>query len=505
MQAGSCNTLGTRVALIVAMAGLSACVKDNIVYRDRENFIQPPTAAANFVGYSDTTVKQTACGNCHIDQQGKWSQTAHAGAWKSLQTSGHAAASCEGCHAVSKLGNAATLDAVGYTSTKDARYHDVQCESCHGPGLTHVTSPGLTNRPLASVAADTGATMANGCGECHTGTHEPFVDQWKTSAHGGTPRSPAISNYVSGSNTTCVGCHTAQGALAAWGVNTAYVEKDQMTTKPVGITCVVCHDPHGGTGIDKQLRFSVTTADVTTNLCMKCHQRRAVPDVTSASGPHSPEGPTLLGYAGWFPPNMTSPDQGGAIIATHGSATNPKLCATCHVARFTVNDPATGGFVFQATGHGFNAIPCLDGAGKPTTADCADTQRTFKACTGSGCHGTEAAARSALSTGELRISDLVERLRVMLNDRTRVPSTEFSTTDGRYTTAEGSRFNLGLAATLTGTAPSVTTAVVKPGTIAHNPFLIEQLLINTMKQLQKDYGFPVASVSELEPMLSKTK
>ena len=491
------------VAIIGLIAG--SCTTEKVVYRDGNTIVDVPANAAKFVGYSTSASKQTACGNCHVDQQGKWRETAHSTAWTSLQASGHSSGSCEGCHSVSKLGNLTTADSVGWVATKDPRYQDVQCESCHGPGLDHITSPGLTNRPFASIAVDTGATFGNGCGECHTGTHEPFVDEWKRSGHGQPARAPAVNNFVSGSNTTCVGCHTAQGTLSAWGVNTAYAEKDQLTTKPLGITCTVCHDPHGGNGIDKQLRFSVTTADATKNLCMKCHQRRSVPDVTSASGPHSPEGPTLLGYAGWFPPNMTSPDQGGAVLATHGSQANPKLCATCHVSRFTVNDPKTGGFVFQATGHSFEATPCLDATGKPAPGPCADTQRTFKACATSGCHGSEAAARSALATGETRIGDLIERLRVMINDRTRVPTTEFSTTDNRYTTAEGSRFNLGLAATLTGTAPSVATAVVKPATVAHNPFLIEQLLINSMKQMQKDYGFPTTSVVGLEAVLSKSR
>src|ERR1043165_1461226 len=114
------------VALFAATAVMS-CTNDKIVYQDK-TFDTPPTAAANFVGYADTSVKRTVCGNCHIDQQGAWSQTAHAHAWKDLQASGHATAACESCHSVSQLGNAATADG-GYTTTLDGRYHDVQCES----------------------------------------------------------------------------------------------------------------------------------------------------------------------------------------------------------------------------------------------------------------------------------------------------------------------------------------------------------------------------------------
>ena len=85
-------------------------------------------------------------------------------------------------------------------------------------------------------------------------------------------------------------------------------------------------------------------------------------------------------------------------MATHGSSANPGLCATCHVNRFTVTDSATGAFTLQVVGHTFQAIPCVDAQGAPTTdADCTLSQRTFRACTASGCHGSESAARSVTS------------------------------------------------------------------------------------------------------------
>ena len=97
-------------------------------------------------------------------------------------------------------------------------------------------------------------------------------------------------------------------------------------------TCAVCHDPHGNTGVDKQLRFPLNAANLESNLCIKCHQRRGTSADAVSMGRnsvHSPEGPTLLGMAGWFPPGMSPAD---SLVATHGSSTkNPKLCATCHV------------------------------------------------------------------------------------------------------------------------------------------------------------------------------
>lgn len=474
-------TTGMTAAVLGAALSAAGCVRDNIVYRDKSP-VQPPAAAAKFVGYSDTASKQTTCGNCHVDQQAKWSQTAHAKAWADLQASGHSSASCENCHSVSELGNAVVSGPVGYSATKDARYEDVQCESCHGPGLDHIAAPSLANRPLASMAADTGSVLKNGCGECHTGIHEPFVDEWRSSAHGSVPNQ---SHVVTNTDPTCVGCHTGQGALDRFGVNTDYVEKGSKTWQP--ITCVNCHDPHGN-GIDKQLRLSVSTPNVDQNLCMKCHQRRANPDQPnySRNSPHSPEGETLLGYAGWFPPLMTAAS-GDTVIATHGSQANPKLCAGCHVTRWTVNDPNTGSFAFQVTGHRFEATPCVDASGKPTGATtCDESQKAFKGCVASGCHGSESVARSALSTAEGRIALLVTQVNAMI---AKVPSTEIKSNDGKYTTAEGAQFNVALAS--------------NAGAVAHNPFLVEQLLTASIKQLQKDYNLPVPATLDLNNILPR--
>ena len=221
--------------LTVLLIAVGSCVDEKIVYRNVQ-FPEPSLAAKSFVGYSQTDTKQTTCGNCHIDQQAKWSGTKHSQAWADLKASGHSTGACESCHSVNDKGNASTDTSSGYTSTKDARYQDVQCESCHGAGLAHVTLPSIANRPLASVAVKVGSD--NGCSECHTGVHTPFVDEWATSRHGIVETAPST-------RPECIGCHTAQGALAAFGVNTNYVEK--TSTTPLPLTCAVCHDPHDPT------------------------------------------------------------------------------------------------------------------------------------------------------------------------------------------------------------------------------------------------------------------
>lgn len=466
----------------IAALGAAACTSDRIVYRNSQ-FPAPPAAAASFLGYSDAAQQQTVCGNCHVDRQTQWSGTAHAKAWATLQGSGGAKGYCEVCHTVNNLGNQVTDTAVGYRSTHDARYHDVQCESCHGPGLTHVTSPSLSNRPLAQLAV--GKTLTSGCGECHNGTHHPFVEEWSLSAHATMPQWSGGAKPQT--RAECQGCHTGQGALRAWGVTTAYVESGFAGGDTLPITCGVCHDPHENKN-PKQLRFPIDVADVQQNLCMKCHQKGSGLDPSTAThGPHSPEGPLLLGTAGWWPPGMTIPGGLDTIVGTHGTGANPGLCATCHVSRFAVNDTA-GNIVFQVTGHQFRAIPCLDSRGIPTAdTSCALTQRTFQACSASGCHGSPSAAQSAYSVVQQRIASLDAALVAQIHTVVTATPAETSSTNATWTTAQGALFNSRLAE--------------RKGSFVHNPFLIEALLTASIQQMTATYGVSSPRQVSLQNML----
>lgn len=468
-------------AAILGIVALSAagCVDERIVYRDRDVVGELPASHGNFVGLSDEEANLTVCGNCHVGFQGEWEQTAHADAWATLQASGHAQEMCEGCHTVNELGNVA-VEAGGWSTTDDTRYHNVQCESCHGPGLAHIQNPGDTNIPLAPLAV--GLDMTIGCGECHQGSHHPFVEEWEQSGHA------RLTDHAV-DRVECQSCHTGQGALKAWGIRTDFLEKeDAEAGDHLAITCGVCHDPHDASN-EGQLRYSVSVDNEEENLCMKCHHKRGTPDLASQSrGPHSPEGPVLLGYGGWWPPNMQFKGAEGdtaRIAATHGSATNPQLCAGCHVNRFEVTDQITGDFVFQSVGHLFEATPCLDENGVPHTGDCASTERTYETCTGAGCHGSAAIARTLQGVAKDRLDLLAEQLDALI---AQIPATEFNANDGRYSTAEGARFNYQLHTDFGGNA-------------VHNPFLMEALLIASIRQVRTDYGLAASAALSLERQL----
>ena len=457
---------------LMLLVGAVACVDEKVIWRDPFWYAELPPGAEGFLGYSEEDSDQTVCGNCHVGQAGEWQETAHAGAWESLEASGHSSAACEGCHTVGPLGNATTA-AGGWSGTGDSRYYDVQCESCHGPGLDHVSNPDAT-QPLASIVVGVG--LESGCGECHQGTHTPYVEEWTESRHG------TMNPYPQG-RAECGECHEARGIFKAWGVKAEYLEKNDSGALP--ITCAVCHDPHDGTN-PGQLRFSIEDRTESGNLCMRCHHKRGVPDAIASRGPHSPQGPLLLGEAGWRPPNFEY--EPGTIVATHGTEANPRLCATCHVNRHEVTNPETGALVFQSTGHHFAAAPCLDETGTPGPGgDCLPAERSYAACT-NGCHGSEEGARSLFLIVRDRLDVLVADLEGLLDQ---VPSTEFDMNDGRYSTAEGARFNSELGALR--------------GSTVHNPFLVEALLTASIRQVQTDYGVTSASPVVLDNILPGVK
>jgi predicted CXXCH cytochrome family protein len=439
------------------------------VFRDRPLFDEPIAAAAGFLGYANEAQKLTVCGQCHVSFQRRWQETAHASAWLAIDTIPNAPALCQACHSTNTRGNF-TTGAGGYLAHPDARYHDVQCESCHGPGLEHVRSPMRANWPLAALAV--GPNLEIGCGECHSGAHQPFVEQWAVSRHAnvraGTPTT----------NAACLGCHRGQNAAQQLGVRAEYRERHEP--QALAITCGVCHDPHDATN-PGQLRMPIDVHSEEENLCMKCHQRRGTPDQASPqAGPHSPEGPLLLGFAGWWPPNMQF--QPGEIVATHGTEANPRLCAGCHVAQWEIRDQLTGQFVFRSTGHTFEAIPCVDAEGVPSgSRTCGLTDRSFRTCTGAGCHGTAAVVRARLALVRDEVGTLAAAIQAM---EALVPPGEFNPGDGRYSTAEGARFNRLLAQ--------------MRGSEVHNPGLIKALLRASIRQLQEDYGInpPPGTLSE---------
>jgi predicted CXXCH cytochrome family protein len=463
----------TRVLLLVAgSVVLGACVDEDVVFDERPIYQEIAEEAGGFLGYADPSdgEKLTFCGACHGDYQARWEGTAHADAWAGLQSSDHAEGFCEACHTVNSLGNVVAEPSPGQAvgghaavPDEEGRYFDVQCESCHGPGLEHVMDPADANVPLAPM--EVGEDLSFGCGECHQGFHHPFVEEWEESAHGNVLPF-AAENEADG----CYRCHSGEGALQAFGVDSDYLGKDELlgSAHYAQITCVVCHDPHGSENA-AQLRFPVNTTDPGEHLCAACHDLRAQPDTDLPQDyviTHAPAAGMMDATAGWFPPG--SGLESGSATHPHGQA--DRLCASCHVVSYAVMNEDTGDEFFTE-GHRFLAAPCVGWVGRTTEdQDCARLLPRVRAL------------RDRLSAIDPNLS---------------APGGEISDGDFVFTVADGAYFNLSVVLSAQPGLPSNDEQARRKlaPAVAHNPALMAALVEASIAALDAEYGAALTAAS----------
>jgi hypothetical protein len=223
---------------------------------------------------------------------------------------------------------------------------------------------------------------------------------------------------------------------------------------------------------------------------------------------------------GWIPPNFSYDTS--QIVSTHGTAANPKLCATCHVARRTITDKATGAFLLESVGHRFEAVPCLDNQGLPTEGDCANSARDFNACAASGCHSSPQTASAAYVTFQGRLENLLDQLWLdsdhngvidgtdggllpqLVARGTAQDSAALDFGSKVTTEAKGALWNAALAAPssrayfLSGKVFGKGFAThMASGNGVHNPFLLEALLTSSIAAVRDAYGLSTAPAADL--------
>jgi len=285
------------------------------------------------VGPEPYYVGSQVCLQCHDTIHATEANTRHAHALETLKKIGQGNnPSCLPCHTV---GYGLPSGFVDELTT--AHLAGVQCENCHGPGGHHAANEmDLTVRPRRELAGEV-------CGGCHTDSHHPTYDEWKSSGHFAVVEDMNPSRRIS----SCGRCHSGSSRLAQLaGEDPALTVAGDAN---VGITCAVCHDPHGQhvwtnvlTGVisTNQLRtaiastndFFLTTSDSLAatfdpniNVCAQCHNHRGA-DWTSTSRPphHSPQYNMLLGTVGELDP--------GQIPHRAAHATQiDKQCVGCHM------------------------------------------------------------------------------------------------------------------------------------------------------------------------------
>jgi len=242
--------------------------------------------------------------------------------------------SCAGCHAT------------GYDKTT-ARFADagIGCESCHGPGRDHILGKGDVSQIVKTNDVQVCGSCHNGQGNMPDGTRWPVgyrpggdmtangfkylkvtpeqsalqfegkhmrqMAQWEISAHANAANSLASSGHASA---TCYKCHSSDAV-----VNAAFDPKAHE--KVNGITCVACHDPHGGS-IVGQLRQEPQA------LCESCHNGSIPEGGTLKAGAtaHHPMKEMLSGYGAIG----IAPTKGAHSGASFDG--EPITCLDCHFA-----------------------------------------------------------------------------------------------------------------------------------------------------------------------------
>ena len=113
----------------------------------------------------------TACVECHPDIVEKWKATKHADAFENLKTQGvekQDNPGCFRCHVVAYNEDGGYIDMELTPELKD-----VQCEACHGPGLTHTETLSADDLKKANEEV---------CRQCHTEGQDKDFDFVKKSA-----------------------------------------------------------------------------------------------------------------------------------------------------------------------------------------------------------------------------------------------------------------------------------------------------------------------------------
>jgi hypothetical protein len=264
-----------------------------------------------------------ACAECHENIHHNEMSTRHTAALQTLKAIGQGNnPSCLPCHTVGY-----GLPTGFRTEAATPYLAGVQCENCHGPAALHAANPDdLTVRPRVELAGQV-------CGGCHTDSHHPTYDEWSGSGHFEVVEDMNPSGRIN----SCGRCHSGSARLALIkGENPVVTVTGDAN---VGITCVVCHDPHATNANPAQLRYPLastndyflSTSDVFTNkynpninVCAQCHNHRGATWTSNSRPPHhSPQYNVLLGTVGEV--NNASE----RYSAAHSRLS--KQCVTCHM------------------------------------------------------------------------------------------------------------------------------------------------------------------------------
>jgi predicted CXXCH cytochrome family protein len=168
-------------------------------------------------------------------------------------------AACAGCHATGVSLTKAEPDAeASYTE------YSVGCESCHGPGLAHATSPTKSN--IVNPAKLEYARAMDICNQCHmAGVSQPgnkLAYAWNEKDNRPYLAGETLSDYYHNGSTEM----NSRYGMFLQGSWHHYADSGHAQAK---VRCFDCHNPHGGAG-KAQLIASLDN----NNLCLSCHGKK---------------------------------------------------------------------------------------------------------------------------------------------------------------------------------------------------------------------------------------
>jgi len=199
---------------------------------------------------------------------------------------------------------------------------EVECEQCHGAGSLHLEAGGYSQESKDKIISfkDRSPEQANGaCLSCHA--KSDHVRNWFSSAH-------------AAQDLKCTGCHTIHSEpVGESGEQRAIESRRTLNEKclqchkkqeaqadlpyhhPIRegkMTCVDCHDPHGGSA------GNGLNAASGNDLCFQCH--------AEYQGPFSYQHPPVTEDCQKCHSPHGSPNQNLLIVS------QPALCLQCHSA-----------------------------------------------------------------------------------------------------------------------------------------------------------------------------
>lgn len=300
-----------------------------------------------------------ACAECHEGVHNIELTTRHTQALQILKSVGQGTnAACLPCHTVG-FG----LPTGFKTELTTPHLAGVQCESCHGPAAAHAANEmDLTKRPRKEIAGQV-------CGGCHNTEQNPTFEQWKSSGHFTVVEDMNPTGRIN----SCGRCHSGTARLAmVKGVPASVISTTLTNDANVGITCVVCHDPHQTyvwTNVltrvveTNQLRYPVASTNYFSlstsatfsnrtdiNVCAQCHNDRGAAWTSNSRPPHhSPQYNLMMGTVGIRANGSNATTN--ANPASHGLFIE-KQCVGCHMpteATASGAHPGVAGHSFQVT------------------------------------------------------------------------------------------------------------------------------------------------------------